>query len=66
MAWVRTVEVANSRREGVPMSGQTNEAEQQHLMLMVDSAQRAGLSETEISKIVDGAAEADADLERAA
>ncbi len=48
------------------MSGQEQEAEQQHMLLMVESAQRAGRSESEISEIVDDAVEADADLERAA
>ena len=48
------------------MSGQAQEAEQQHMLLMVESAQRAGRSESEISEIVDDAVEADADLERAA
>ncbi len=48
------------------MSGQAQEAEKQHLLLMVESAQRAGLSESEIAEIVDGAVEADGDLERAA
>ena len=44
----------------------TREAEQQHLLLLVESAQRAGLSEAEIEKIVDDAVEADDSLERAA
>lgn len=48
------------------MSGQTQETDQQHMLMMVESAQRAGLSETEIGIIVDDALEADADLERAA
>jgi hypothetical protein len=48
------------------MAGQKHEAEQQHLLLMVESAQRAGRSESEISEIVDEAAETDADLEHAA
>jgi len=48
------------------MSGQTQEAELQHLLHMVESAQRAGRSESEIGEIIDDAIEADADLERAA
>lgn len=48
------------------MSGQTQEQDQQHMLVMVESAQRAGLSETEIVAVVDDALEADADLERAA
>lgn len=48
------------------MSGQTQEADQQHMLVMVEAAQRAGFSETEIGTIVDDALEADADLERAA
>jgi hypothetical protein len=48
------------------MSGLEQEAEQQHMLLMVESAQRAGRSEREIGEMVDDAVEADADLERAA
>jgi hypothetical protein len=48
------------------MSGQAQETDQQHMLVMVESAQRAGLSETEIGTIVADALEADADLERAA
>ncbi len=48
------------------MSGQAQEAEQQHLLLMVESAQRAGLSESEIAEVVEDAVEADGDLEHAA
>jgi hypothetical protein len=48
------------------MSGQQQEAEQQHMLLMVEAAQRAGRSESEIAAIVDDAVGADADLERAA
>lgn len=44
----------------------TPEAEQQHLLLLVESAQRAGRSEAEIEKIVDDAVEDDAALRRAA
>jgi hypothetical protein len=48
------------------MSRRTQEAEQQHLLLIVESAQRAGLSEDEIGKIVAEAVEADIERERAA
>jgi hypothetical protein len=48
------------------MSGQMQEQDQQHMLVMVESAQRAGLSETEIGAVVEDALEADADLERAA
>jgi hypothetical protein len=49
------------------MSGQAKqELEQQHMLLLVESAQRAGRSEDEIAEIVDDAIEADGDLERAA
>ena len=43
-----------------------SEAAQQQLLQIVESAQRAGLTETEIGKIVDEAVEADAELDRAA
>jgi hypothetical protein len=36
------------------------------MLLVVESAQRAGYSESEIGAIVDDAVEADADLDRAA
>ena len=42
------------------------ETKLQHLMLLVESAQRAGHSESEIAKLVDDAVEADAELEDAA
>jgi hypothetical protein len=42
------------------------EAEEQHLLLLVESAQRAGLSEVEIGELVDEAVETDAELGRAA
>src|ERR1700704_12691 len=58
-ASVRTLWVRNAT-EGAPMAGERQEAEQQHLLLMVESAQRAGRSESEISEIVDEAAEQDA------
>jgi hypothetical protein len=61
-----TVGTRKRDREGVPMSGQADELEQQHMLLMVESAQRAGRSEDEIAEIVDEAIEADGDLERAA
>lgn len=48
------------------MSGQCHEAEQQHLLLVVESAQRAGLTEREIHEIVDDAVEADGEVTRAA
>jgi hypothetical protein len=48
------------------MSRRTQEAEQQHLLLIVESAQRAGLSEDEIGEIVTDAVEADVERERAA
>ena len=48
------------------MPGQQQEREQQHMLLMVEAAQRAGSSESEIAELVDAAGEADADLERAA
>ena len=47
------------------MSGQETEADQQHMLLVVESAQRAGYSESEIGEIVEDAIEADAELERA-
>ena len=48
------------------MSGQQQEAIEQHMLLMVETAQRAGHSEDEIAEIVDAAIEADAELDRAA
>jgi len=36
------------------------------MLLIVESAQRAGFTETEIVELVDDAVEADADVERAA
>ncbi len=48
------------------MSGREKEADQQHMLLVVESAQRAGCSESEIAEIVEDAIEADAELERAA
>jgi hypothetical protein len=43
-----------------------NEAHQQHLLLVVEAAQRAGCSEAEITAIVDEATEGDAELDAAA
>jgi hypothetical protein len=43
-----------------------NESNQQHLLLMIDAAQRAGHSEETIVEIVEDAAEADAELDAAA
>jgi hypothetical protein len=43
-----------------------NEASQQHLLLVIEAAQRAGRSEAEIAAIVSDAAEADAELDAAA
>jgi hypothetical protein len=40
------------------------EAEQQHMLLIVESAQRADRSETEISEMVEEAVAADAELDR--
>jgi hypothetical protein len=48
------------------MSGQQQETYEQHMLLMVETAQRAGRSESEIAEIVEEAVEADADLARAA
>jgi hypothetical protein len=43
-----------------------NEANQQHLLLIVEAAQRAGYSEAEVAAAVDEAVEADAELDAAA
>ena len=48
------------------MSGDAQEAKLQHMLLLVESAQRAGYTETEICELVDDAIKADAELERAA
>jgi hypothetical protein len=40
------------------------EARKQHLLLMVDSALRAGRTDTEISELVDEAVDSDAALEQ--
>ena len=49
-----------------PKNTETHEAERRHMLLLVESAQRAGRSEKEIDKIVAAAVEADAELDRAA
>jgi hypothetical protein len=48
------------------MSEPRTEAERQHMLLLVETAQRNGYSENEITEIVDEAIEADAEIERAA
>jgi len=48
------------------MSAERHEAVEQHLLLMVEAAQRAGRSEPEINELVETSAEADAELDRAA
>jgi hypothetical protein len=48
------------------MSDQKKEAQAQHLLLLIESAQRAGRSELEIEKLVEDAVRADDDVERAA
>jgi hypothetical protein len=48
------------------MSEHKTEVERQHMLLLVESAQRAGFSEREIVEIVDDAVEADAELDDAA
>jgi hypothetical protein len=48
------------------MAGRDKEADQQHMLLVVESAQRDGYSEREIHQIVEDAIEADAQLEGAA
>jgi hypothetical protein len=59
---------SENRKEEAPMMRQTEEAQKQHLLLLVESAQRAGLSEAEIGEIADAAVAADAkpDLDRVA
>jgi hypothetical protein len=46
--------------------GQERKTDQHHMLLLVESAQRAGLSEREIVQIVEEAIKADAEHERAA
>ena len=65
-AAVPTVGERNATERECPCQGKQHEAEQQHLLLMVESAQRAGRSETEISAIVDEAVDAEPELDRAA
>jgi hypothetical protein len=48
------------------MPEREREVDQQHMLLMVESAQRAGFSEREIAEIVEEAIDADAEVERAA
>ena len=48
------------------MSGRENEAERQHLLHLVESAQRDGRSEREIAQIVNDAVDADVEIEDAA
>jgi len=48
------------------MTSREMEAERQHMLLLVEAAQRAGYSEREIVEIVDDAIEADAEIVRAA
>jgi hypothetical protein len=46
------------------MSARMQEVEQRQLLLIVESAQRAGHTETEVVELVNDAIEADAELER--
>ena len=48
------------------MSGQETDRDQQHMLIVVESAQRAGCSESEIVEAVKDAVKEDADLQRAA
>lgn len=48
------------------MSDERQEAREQHMLLLVETAQRAGQSEREISELVNDAAEVDAEVDRAA
>ena len=48
------------------MSGQDTDRDQQHMLLVVESAQRAGCSESEIVEAVKDAVNEDAELRRAA
>jgi hypothetical protein len=63
---VCTVEAEANATEGMLVSREPQETELQQMLLLVELAQRAGCTETEISELVDGAVEADAKLERAA
>jgi hypothetical protein len=44
------------------MTKRETEREEQHMLFLIESAQRAGYSEREIVEIVDDAVETDADL----
>ena len=48
------------------MSGQDTDKDQQHMLLVVESAQRAGRSESEIVEAVKDAVNEDAELQHAA
>jgi hypothetical protein len=48
------------------MSGQERKTDEQQMLLLVESAQRAGLSEQEIVEIVEDAIKTDAEYKRAA
>jgi hypothetical protein len=48
------------------MSEERQEAHEQHFLLLVETAQRAGRSEREISELVNDAVEVDAEVEHAA
>jgi hypothetical protein len=63
---VRTVDIQRLRARGVLMPERERETDQQRMLLLVESAQRAGLSEREIVEIVEDAIKADAEHERAA
>jgi hypothetical protein len=52
--------------ERSPMPERERETDQHRMLLLVESAQRAGLSEREIVEIVEDAIKADAEHERAA
>jgi hypothetical protein len=49
----------------MPRRDTDTDRDQQHMLLVVESAQRAGRSESEIVEIVHDAVGADAELERA-
>lgn len=48
------------------MAEHKTEVERQHMLLLVESAQRAGYSERQIAEIVDDAVEADSEIKDAA
>ncbi len=60
------MEFVGCNGEGAPMSTQEKQSEQQHLLHLVESAQRAGYSEREIQELVEDALEADVQREAAA